>query len=107
MTEVGAAAFTFESGWLVSAQAAFNSLRGQTDPAVVPPEPNLPTCSSTNLQLHSKSLYGRAVLHPPALVRSSAVLTWGGIRPAAATLRSLTRKLKVAHAFGCKYKRYR
>ena len=32
---------------------------------------------------------------------SSAVLMGGGIRPAAASLRSLVRKLKVAHAFGC------
>lgn len=34
-------------------------------------------------------------------VKSSAVLMGGGIRPAAVTLRSLVRKLKVAHAFGC------
>lgn len=39
--------------------------------------------------------------HPYAPVKSSAVLTGGGIRPAAVTLRSLVRKLKVAHAFGC------
>lgn len=31
----------------------------------------------------------------------------GGIRPAAVTLRSLVRKLKVAHAFGCKTARIR
>lgn len=35
------------------------------------------------------------------LVRSNAVLTGGGMRPAAATLRSEIRKLKVAHALGC------
>lgn len=36
------------------------------------------------------------------LVRSSAVLIGGGMRPAAATLRSAVRKLKVAQALGCK-----
>lgn len=36
------------------------------------------------------------------LVRSSAVLIGGGMRPAAATLRSAVRKLNVAHALGCK-----
>lgn len=36
-----------------------------------------------------------------SFVNSSAVLMGGGIRPAAVTLRSLVRKLKVAHAFGC------
>lgn len=35
-------------------------------------------------------------------VRSSAVLIGVGMRPAAATLRSAVRKLKVAHALGCK-----
>lgn len=35
-------------------------------------------------------------------VRSSAVLIGGGMRPAAATLRSAVRKLNVAHALGCK-----
>lgn len=52
--------------------------------------------------LENKSLYGHAITYSLGFVESSAVLTCGGISPAAATLRSLVRKLKVAHAFGCK-----
>lgn len=49
-----------------------------------------------------KSLYGHDITHSVGSVTSSAVLSCGGISPAATTLRSLIRKLKVAHAFGCK-----
>ena len=52
-----------------------------------------------NLYLKERVLVS---VHSYSCVTSKAVLTGGGIRPAAATLRSLLRKLKVAHAFGWK-----
>lgn len=72
---------------------------------LVPKNNNDPTgmTSSVNLWPPSAginpSLWWR---HNPYFpVKSRAVLMGGGIRPAAVTLRSLVRKLKVAHAFGC------
>lgn len=92
--------------WIVDVPivATFNNLilRAQTDTVIVPR--GLDVVHSNDLTDHwsRTNLHPNvsAIIHSVAFLRSSAVLTCGGIRPAATTLRSLIRKLKVAHAFG-------
>lgn len=92
--------------WIVDVLivATFNNLilSAQTDTVIVPRGLDVSNdltdpWSRTNLHPHVS-----AIIYSVAFIGSSAVLTCGGIRPAATTLRSLIRKLKVAHAFGCK-----